>query len=103
MVVSLVVGALASTAAISGSAKVAGLSATGLAGAAGLAGKAAPHAGLVAASLQPHLAPFGATPYASGIYHGLGYGGYYGHGWGYVPYYYNHTWYGSCWAWPYYY
>lgn len=100
MVVSLVVGALASTAAASGSAKMAGLSATGLAGVAGLAGKAVPHAGLVAASLQPHLAHLAPTyirPLSNliGPYHGALPNA------GFVPYFYNHTLYGASWIWPY--
>jgi len=100
MVVSLVVGA-AAAAAGSTVGKASGISA-GL-GAAALANSTHfIHGGLVAASLQPHLAPLVGNPTyiqpLSNLFHA--YHGVLPHA-GFVPYYYNHTLYGASWIWPY--
>jgi hypothetical protein len=98
MVVSLVVGA-AAVAAGSTVSKASGISA-GL-GAATLANSSHfMHGGLVAASLQPHLAPTYVQPISNLFHVASPYHGALPNA-GYVSYYYNHTWYGASWTWPY--
>jgi hypothetical protein len=95
MVVSAIIGAVASTAAGGYAKAAAGASTAGLAGAS-LAGKTVPHFGLIAASQQAHLAPQIMSPvippsyiWPAGPIHVNT-----------VSYMYNHMLYLNTWVWP---
>jgi len=95
MVVSVIIGAVASTAAGGYAKAAAGASTAGLAGAS-LAGKTVPHFGLIAASQQAHLAPQIVSPvipasyiWPAGPIHVNT-----------VSYMYNHMLYLNTWVWP---